>query len=186
MKLIVGLGNPGLLYKSTRHNIGFMVLDAYAKEHNLKFKNKKEFKGDVCIEKEFILLKPLTYMNNSGEAVLSVKNFYKIDVKDILVISDDFNIPFLKLRLREKGSSGGHNGLKSIIEKISSNEFNRLRFGLGSPEHNNIDFVLSKFSKDELEQIEKTYPKTNETINEFIKGTAFDLIMNKFNVSESI
>ena len=186
MRLVVGLGNPGLLYKKTRHNIGFMVLDAYSKEKGIKLKTKKDFKGEVFVGKDYVLLKPSTYMNKSGEAVVAVKNFYKIDAKDILVISDDFNIPFLKLRLREKGSAGGHNGLKSIIELTGSSEFNRLRIGLGAPEHNNIDFVLSSFEKEDLKEIEKIFPKTNEIIDEFIKGTAYDSIMNKFNVNESI
>ena len=186
MKLIVGLGNPDLKYKNTRHNVGFMVLDSYAKEKGYSFKLKKEFKGEIYLDKEFILLKPLTYMNLSGESIRSVVNFYKIDIDDILVISDDFNIPFLKLRLRNKGSAGGHNGLKSIIANLGSEDFKRLRFGLGSPEYDTIDYVLSKFSKEELKKIEDTTTKTNKIIDMFIAGEPFDLIMNRFNTNESI
>ena len=186
MKLVVGLGNPELRYKNTRHNVGFMVLDNYAKENKYSLKTKKEFKGDIYISKEFILLKPLTYMNLSGESVRAVTNFYKIDAEDILVISDDFNIPFLKLRLRNKGSAGGHNGLKSIIASLGSEDFKRLRFGLGSPEYDTVNYVLSKFSKEEIKKINETLKKTNEIIDMFIKGESFDLIMNRYNVNESI
>lgn len=181
MRLVVGLGNPQLKYKNTRHNVGFMVLDAFLKNKKIKLKNKPEFKGEIYVDKDFIFLKPLTYMNLSGQSVNLVKNYYKIDEKDILIISDDFNLPFLKLRLREKGSAGGHNGLKNIIQEIGSSDFNRLRIGLGSPEIETIDFVLSKFSKEELKQLENIYINTNEIIEEFINGKTYDSIMNRFN-----
>ncbi len=186
MKLIVGLGNPDLKYKNTRHNVGFMVLDNYAESKRYSFKTKKEFKGDLYIDKDFILLKPLTYMNLSGESVRAVVNFYKIDIDDILIISDDFNIPFLKIRLRNKGSAGGHNGLKSIISNLGSENFKRLRFGLGQPEYDTIDYVLSKFSKDELKKMKESFVKTDEIIDMFIKGESFDLIMNRYNVNDSL
>lgn len=186
MRLVVGLGNPGQEYQNTRHNIGFMVIDSYANANNLSFRMKKDFKGEIYIDKDFCLLKPTTYMNLSGESVRSVASFYKIKPEDILIVSDDFNIPFLKLRLREKGSAGGHNGLKSIIQELGSQEFNRLRVGLGSPEINTINFVLSRFSKEETKKIEEIYTKTNEIIKEFVLGKPFDLIMNRFNINESI
>ena len=187
MKLVVGLGNPDLKYKDTRHNVGFMVLDSYAKEKGYTLKTKKDFKGDVYISKDFILLKPLTYMNLSGESVKAVSNFYRIDPTDILVISDDFNIPFSKLRLRQKGSAGGHNGLKSIIEELGSKEFKRLRYGLGASSFDStIDYVLSKFTAEDLKIINESFTTTNEIIDMFIKGESFDLIMNKFNVNESL
>ncbi|MBP5342559.1 aminoacyl-tRNA hydrolase [bacterium] len=187
MKLIVGLGNPGLKYKNTRHNVGFMVLNAFAEQNNYKFKNKREFKGEIYIDKNFILLKPDTFMNLSGDSVRKVVNFYKIDPSDILVICDDFNIPFLKLRLRMKGSSGGHNGLKSIIQNIGSEDFPRLRIGLGEPDENDIvDYVLSKFSKADLDKFKSLYSKTNDLIDEFILDRSIDLIMNRYNTNESL
>lgn len=188
MKLIVGLGNPGLKYKNTRHNVGFMVLNAYAEENKLKFKEKREFKGEVYIDKNFILLKPTTFMNLSGDSIRLVQNFYKIDPEDILVICDDFNLPFLKLRLRKKGSAGGHNGLKSIIENINSEEFSRLRIGIGLPDENYdiIDYVLSKFTKEHLDAFKKAYKTTNDIIDDFINDMSFDLIMNRYNTNESL
>lgn len=186
MKLIVGLGNPDLKYKNTRHNIGFMALDYYAKEKRYSFKKKKEFKGEVYLSKDFILLKPLTYMNLSGESVQAVSNFYKISPEDILVISDDFNIPFLKLRLRNKGSAGGHNGLKSIISQVGSEDFKRIRVGLGSPEYDTIDFVLSKFSIEDIKQMDVTFEKIKEAIDLFIEDKPFDIIMNKYNTNEPL
>lgn len=184
MKLIVGLGNPGIEYKNTRHNIGFLVIDEFARSKNLEFKNSKPFKALIYKDNNFILLKPLTYMNLSGESVKKVQDFYKINSKDILIISDDFNLDFLRLRLREKGSSGGHNGLKSIISSIGTEEFNRLRIGLGEVQYDTVDFVLGKFDKDKLKKIESIYPKTNEIIEYFIDGKPYDYIMNHFNVNE--
>ena len=188
MKLIVGLGNPGLKYKNTRHNVGFMVINAFAENNNLKFKTKKEFKGEVSINKDFILLKPATYMNLSGDSVRPICDFYKIDPEDTLVICDDFNLPFLKLRLRKKGSAGGHNGLKSIIENINSEEFPRLRIGIGLPDENYdiIDYVLSKFTKEHLDAFKKAYKTTNDIIDDFINDMSFDLIMNRYNTNESL
>lgn len=182
MKLIVGLGNPGDKYQNTRHNVGFMVIDAFMNKYGYTMKQDKKFKGEIYLNKDFILLKPQTYMNLSGESVQAVKNFYKVNVEDILVISDDFNLPFLKMRIRPKGSAGGHNGLKNIIQLTGSENFPRLRIGLGSPEYDTIDFVLKKFSKDELKSFEdEVYPKTNDLIESFTKGEAIDKLMNKYN-----
>ncbi|MCB9498456.1 MAG: aminoacyl-tRNA hydrolase [Bacillales bacterium] len=181
MKLVVGLGNPDRKYKNTRHNVGFMVLDAFANKNGYVLKEEAKFQGLVYKDQEFVLLKPLTYMNLSGDSVYKTASFYKISPEDILIISDDFNLPFLKLRLREKGSAGGHNGLKSIIASLSSESFNRLRIGLGEPEEGAIDFVLSKLGKKEKAAFEEIYPQTNEIISEFIQGIPFDTIMNKFN-----
>ena len=187
MKLIVGLGNPDSKYKNTRHNVGFMVLDAFLKEKGYSLTLKKEFRGNVYISKDFILLEPITYMNLSGDAVQLVAKYYKIDPEDILIISDDFNLPLLKLRLRQKGSAGGHNGLKSIIACLNSENFKRVRVGLGEPSKEIVDYVLSKFSKEELKRFEsELYPRTNEIISRFINGENFDLIMNQFNQNESL
>ncbi len=156
--LIVGLGNPGEKYENTRHNIGFKVVDAFAKACKTEFETSKL--GDVAKVKwkgrTIILLKPSTFMNLSGKAV----NFYlqkeKIKIENLLVIVDDLALPYGKLRMRGKGSDGGHNGLKDIQLKIQTNKFARLRFGIGSDfnKGKQIDFVLSEWSEEETNQME--------------------------------
>ena len=168
MKLIVGLGNPDKTYENTRHNIGFMAIDSYAKENNYTFRMEKSFIGEIYKDREFILLKPHTYMNLSGNSVSLVSSYFKIEPKDILIISDDFNLEFSKIRYRDKGSAGGHNGLKSIISSLSTEEFPRLRIGLGSPTINTINFVLAKFSKEEVETLNNVFTRTNKMIDAFI------------------
>jgi len=186
MKLIVGLGNPEKKYDNTRHNIGFMVVDSYAQTKRIEFKNSVKLNSLVYKDKDYVLLKPLTYMNNSGIAIKKAMDFYKIEKEDLLVIVDDFNIDFATLRLRYKGSAGGHNGLKSIIQNVGGDDFKRIRVGLGDVKNNCIDFVLSQFSKSDIKTLEeKVYPKTNEIIDSFIKGQDFDKLMNIYNVNES-
>ena len=153
MKLIVGLGNFGKEYQNTRHNIGFMALDYYAKKNNFSI-DKKKFKGlytEISINGEKILLvKPQTYMNLSGECMRDFISYFHIDIKDILVIYDDMDLDVGVLRLREKGSAGGHNGIKNIIQNIKSNEFKRVRVGISKDiNRNTIDYVLGKFSEEE-------------------------------------
>lgn len=155
MKLIIGLGNPGKEYENTRHNSGFCVLDAIAKECNVTLSQKK-FKALIAntrIGSESVLLmKPQTYMNLSGEAVIQAMNFYHIETKDILVIYDDLDLPIGKIRLREKGSAGGQNGMKNIIAHLHTQEFNRIRVGIGKDSRVPvIDWVLGKIRKDEIE-----------------------------------
>lgn len=152
MRLIVGLGNPGLRYKNTRHNVGFLVIEELAREIGLKFK-KKQFKGLVGegwanLEK-IILLKPLTYMNLSGLSIASLIKKHSISAQQLLVICDDINLKLGTLRLRDSGSAGGHNGLKSIIQEVGTNNFARLRIGIGKDRKNSFlsDFVLQPFSK---------------------------------------
>jgi PTH1 family peptidyl-tRNA hydrolase len=152
MKIIVGLGNPGLKYKNTKHNIGFKVLDALAKKHRLRIK-KKGFHGIYGIGRiagrEVMLFKPLTYINLSGEAVEAVSASHLRDKKDLLVVNDDLDLPFGCIRLRERGSSGGHKGLTSIIEKIGP-DFARLKVGIkiNEPPLNAAAYVLSSFPRD--------------------------------------
>lgn len=155
MKLIVGLGNPGKEYENTRHNSGFKVMDAIAKECNVEIDQKK-FKSSIAqtrIGNESVLLmKPQTYMNLSGEALIQAINFYHIDITDILVIYDDLDLPIGKVRLREKGSAGGQNGMKNIIQNLHTQEFHRIRVGIGKdPRIPVIDWVLGKIRKEELE-----------------------------------
>lgn len=158
MKLIVGLGNPGKEYENTRHNSGFKVLDAIAKECNVDITQKK-FKALIAntrIGSESVLLmKPQTYMNLSGEAVIQAVNFYHLDPSDILVIYDDLDLPVGKIRLRQKGSAGGQNGMKNIIAHLHTNEFDRIRVGIGKdPRVPVVDWVLGKIRKEELQDYE--------------------------------
>ena len=139
MKLIVGLGNPGSQYENTRHNAGFIAIDEFAKRHNLEFSLEPKLKGAIAKaqidgEKVF-LLKPMTYMNLSGESVIAVLNYYKIEVEDMIVISDDLDSPLGRIRLRDHGSSGGHNGHKNIVNHIHTETYKRIKIGIGRDEH---------------------------------------------------
>ena len=164
MKLIVGLGNFEDKYLFTRHNAGFMAVDFFAQEHGQTFKDESNFKAKVAKFKldaeDIILLKPSTYMNLSGEAVIAVMNFYKIDVKDILVVYDDISLDLGIMRFRANGSDGGHNGIKSIMKVLSTQNFDRLKIGIGpQPPIPSESFVLQNFSKEELETIKQVLKK---------------------------
>ena len=173
MKLIVGLGNPGLKYEKTRHNIGFDILDLLAKKVKLGSVKEKfngiigefNFKGE-----KILFLKPQTFMNLSGDCVGAVIKFYKIEKEDILIVYDDMDLPLGKLRFKEKGSSGGHNGIKSIISHIGE-EFSRIKCGIGKPivKDNNIDFVLGKFSKEEQIIVDEMMVNGIECIENFLE-----------------
>jgi len=184
MKIIVGLGNPGFRYKRTKHNVGFMVLDLFAKEHGIRLKNKGFGGlygiGRICGE-ETLLFKPLTYMNLSGGAVEAV-SLSKLDKTDsLLVVSDEYNLPLGVIRLREKGSAGGHNGLQSIIERIGV-DFNRLRVGVGSenmPE-DKARYVLSPFVRAERRVLDETVKRAMESIESWIKSGIKET-MEKYN-----
>lgn len=182
--LIAGLGNFGLEYANTRHNIGFMILDAFAKASNISFKPARY--GDLAEvrikSKELILLKPSTYMNLSGNAVRYWLQKQDIEESNLLVIVDDLALPFGQLRLRKKGSDGGHNGLKHISQILGHEEYPRLRFGIGNEnkQFNTIDFVLGQWSPDEQSKL----PERIEVAGEIIKSFAFtgiDRTMNIYN-----
>lgn len=168
--LVVGLGNPGEKYENTRHNIGFKVLDEFAEERNAKFETVKL--GDVATAKwkgrTVILLKPSTFMNLSGKAVNYYMQKEKIPLEKVMIITDDIALPFGKLRLKGKGSDGGHNGLKSIQEVLGTSSYARLRFGVGNEFHKGqqVDYVLGEWSEEEL----KTLTERIKTATEFIKG----------------
>ena len=181
MKLIVGLGNPGKEYVNTRHNIGFMVLDRFAKTTEWKNKWNALYTETNINGEKILLIKPQTYMNLSGNALINFINFYKINLEDILVIHDDLDLPVGTYRLKINSSSGGHNGIKSIIEILGTNSFARLKIGIGSNKQiDTKDYVLGKFTKEEQEVLEKLYPTFNEIINSFIiKG--INESMNKYN-----
>ena len=154
MKLIVGLGNPGKEYNKTRHNVGFIVVDNYL--NNVKWETKKDceiFITDIGNNK-VCFMKPLTFMNLSGNAVSRIANFYKIDINDILVIHDDLDLPIGSFKLKINSSSGGHNGIKSIIDNLHSDAFARLKIGIGkSNDIPTVDYVLGKLSKKEIEDL---------------------------------
>lgn len=158
--VIAGLGNPGMIYENTRHNAGFMALDKLAEQEHIKinhFKCKSYTEIITLADKRCLLLKPQTYMNNSGEAIAEAMQFYKIDISHLIVIFDDISLPVGKLRIRRKGSAGGHNGIKSIIEWTDSEDFARIKLGVGQKPHKDMnlaDWVLSKFSQQELVQIQ--------------------------------
>lgn len=184
MKLIIGLGNIGKEYERTRHNVGFMVLDEYSKS-NFEFKLEAKLKSNIAITniqgEKVIFIKPTTYMNLSGEALRAVMNFYKIDVSDILVIYDDLDMPTGKVRLRVKGSAGGHNGIKSIISNIGTQDFKRIKIGIDKAKYDVVDYVLGKFTQDELASLNQGIEISIKVIDEFIKNTPFDKIMNMYN-----
>ena len=186
MKLIIGLGNPGKEYENTRHNIGYMVIDEFLKSLDTTFTWQNKFNSLYTTinvkEEKVILVKPTTYMNLSGEAVQKFVNFYKIALSDLLVIQDDLDLPLSKYRLKINSNSGGHNGIKNIIANLGTNAFLRLKIGISK---NNLidtkDYVLGHFNSEELELLKEIYPKLNNLINDFIKGTNPDILMNKYN-----
>ena len=171
MKLIVGLGNPGKEYENTRHNMGFLYLDYYAKKNNILL-NKNKFEGlygeTIINDEKVIFLKPQKYINLSGEVVKKFVDYFKIDIKDILIICDDLDTPIGKYRIRSKGSSGGHNGLKNIELMLSTQNYTRLKIGISNnKEIDTKDYVLGKLNKDSINEIEKNYEIVNDIINDF-------------------
>lgn len=185
MKLIVGLGNPGKAYKDTRHNVGFMFVDNVAKKLNLKFSLDKAKKCEIVqtnigLEK-VIFIKPQTYMNLSGDSVIAVKNFYKIDVEDILVIYDDLDLETGKIRIRPNGSSGGHKGIQSIITNLGTQNIKRVRIGIDKVSSDKtIDYVIGNFSKADREIIDISLEKGLDIINDFI-SIPFEQVMSRYN-----
>ena len=187
MKIIVGLGNPGKPYEHTRHNIGFDVIDALAKKWDTPLTSTK-FNGMYASvhrpEGKVLLVKPVTYMNLSGECVGPLMDYFDLDVEDLIVIYDDLDLETGKLRLRQKGSAGGHNGIKSIIHHLGTQEFNRIRVGVNRPPAGMkvADYVLSKFSKEEQVIM-------NEAVDQSVKAVETALskpfleVMNQFNGS---
>ena len=174
---LIGLGNPGKKYSDSRHNIGFLLLKSLSKKYNSNFllKDKlksscSEFKINDCTYKLFL---PNTFMNNSGDAVRAIVDWYKINLDQVFIIVDDKDLPLGKIRFRKKGSSGGHNGLKSIIENLQTNNFNRIRIGIGSPQSvkgtknfNTISHVLGTISLEEKSILEKVYKRVIESIEQ--------------------
>jgi len=181
--VIVGLGNPGRGYGRTRHNVGFMMLDKISEIKKCSFKAGRGpyYYSETSLSGfPLILIKPTTYMNRSGVAVRNALKFFELDYNNLLILYDDFHLDYGVLRFRSKGSDGGHNGLKSIIYELASQDFNRLRFGIGDPSSDSVDHVLSDFSKSEEKEIDFLMDKAVEGIEIFLKS-GIDVAMNKFN-----
>lgn len=187
--LIIGLGNPGKTYEQTHHNVGFMFIDYVAEKLKITFKEEKKFKcylGEFNLNgQKHYLMKPLTYMNLSGEAVSSFVNYYKIPSEELFVIYDDMDLPLNTRRIRKTGSAGGHNGMKSIINFLGTTNILRLRIGIGRNIKKNtneevIDYVLSKFTKKELDILCETLSLAPEIVIDLINKGA-DYIMNNYN-----
>ena len=185
MKLIVGLGNPGEKYEMSRHNVGFMATDKLAKKWNIKIEKSKfeSLSGEMNGQHEKVsLVQPQTYMNLSGNSLRKWVDFYKLNPKDdILVVYDDLDLPLGKIRLRLKGSSGGHNGIKSIIENLGTDQFCRIKVGIGRPENQDIvNYVLSSFTIHERELVNDTLTTVSNILSEWVT-TPFQTLMNNYN-----
>lgn len=185
MKLIIGLGNPGKTYEHTHHNVGFDTIDILAAKWGISL-NQSKFNGMYGTvhrpEGKVMLLKPLTYMNISGECVGPIMDYFDIDVEDIIVIYDDLDLDKGKLRLRQKGSAGGHNGIKSLIQHLGTQNFNRIRIGISRPPVGMkvSDYVLSRFSKEDQPLMQDAFEKAADAC-EYALGKPFIDVMNQFN-----
>ena len=188
---LIGLGNPGKKYSKSRHNVGFLLLENLSKKYNSNFLLKDKLKS-TCSEfrindSTYRLFLPNTFMNNSGDAVLAILDWYKINLDQIFIIVDDKDLPLGKIRFRKKGSSGGHNGLKSIIEKLQTHNFNRIRIGIGSPpliketnNFNTISHVLGNISLEEKTILDKVYKRVIKSLEE-LNSKKEDFIINELN-----
>ena len=184
MKVVIGLGNPGKKYEKTRHNIGFIAVDSLRKKLNVSDEREK-FQALVSEKnidgEKVIFFKPQTFMNLSGNSVIEIVNFYKLDPKkDIIVIYDDMDLSFGDIRIREKGSSGGHNGIKSIISHIGE-EFIRIKCGIGAKEKDAVEHVLGEFNQTEQKDLEEILEKIYNCVIEMLSVQNLDRIMQKYN-----
>lgn len=185
MKIIIGLGNPGKQYEKTRHNIGFEVIDDLSRAWGIEL-NQAKHKGLYGVGhvngERVLLLKPLTYMNLSGESISAVMNFFKVEVDDIVILYDDLDMPVGKVRLRQKGSAGGHNGIKSTIAHLGTQEFNRIRIGIGRPEGQRAitDYVLGRFTAEEWTTMDSAINHCRKACEEWLEKP-FLQVMNTYN-----
>lgn len=187
VKMIVGLGNPGSKYEKTKHNIGFMAIDNIVKNLDVTFTDDKNFKaqiGSTFINHEKVyFVKPTTFMNNSGIAVKALLTYYNIDITDLIVIYDDLDMEVSKLRLRSKGSAGGHNGIESIIAHIGTQEFNRIKVGIGRPLKGMtvINHVMGQFNTEDNIAISLTLDRVVNAVKFYLQENDFEKTMQKFN-----
>jgi PTH1 family peptidyl-tRNA hydrolase len=188
MKLIAGLGNPGKKYETTRHNFGFILIDELADRWNGCFENSSKFKGEYCEirhpeHQKIFLLKPQTFMNLSGQSVGLLAQFYKLGPQDILILHDEIELPFGRLRFARKGRSAGHNGLKSVQECLGTQEYHRLKLGVGRPvevQQDLADHVLQKFSKNDFKILPNIIQKAADGVETYLSD-GIDRAMNLFN-----
>lgn len=185
MKCIVGLGNPGKKYSTTRHNVGFMVIDELLRRHSLDL-NKTKFSGNYALERianqKVLLLEPQTYMNLSGEAIRPLMDYYNVDTDDVVIVYDDLDLPTGKIRLRQKGGPGGHNGIKSTISHLGTKEFKRIRIGVGRPSTPQpvIDYVLGSFPKEQEDDVQDSITKAADAFEAWLEKPFIE-VMNEFN-----
>ena len=186
-KLIVGLGNPGEKYFETKHNVGFMLVDKLCKDLNLKFTVDKIFQSEIASTflngEKVYFIKPTTFMNESGKAVHALLTYYGLDIEDLLIIYDDLDMEVGKIRLRAKGSAGGHNGIKSIIQHIGTQVFNRVKIGIGRPKNGMsvVHHVLSTFDKDDYIGILQSIDKVDDSVNYYLQEKNFEKTMQRYN-----
>ncbi|HEC2148738.1 TPA: aminoacyl-tRNA hydrolase [Staphylococcus delphini] len=186
MKCIVGLGNIGKKYEYTRHNIGFEVIDHLLDRHQIKL-DKQKFRGAYTIERingeKVMLIEPLTLMNLSGEAVAPLMDYYDVEVDDLLVLYDDLDLAQGHVRLRQKGSAGGHNGMKSIIQMLGTSDFKRIRIGIDRPLNGMAvkDYVLQRFSTNEMKVMDTVIQHVSDAVEAFIGNEKFENVMNRYN-----
>lgn len=182
--LIIGLGNPGSKYEMTRHNLGYLVVQAFAKSRGWLFKKDLRFNALVAKgivgEKNIHMILPLTYMNLSGESVRRYVDYYKIALDGLVVVSDDLALDFGKLRLKKSGSAGGHNGLKSVELHLGTTHYMRLRMGIGHPGENVVDYVLENFSSDEQKELQVFIERGKEVLEQLLRKNV-SLVMNEVN-----
>lgn len=188
MKLVVGLGNPGSRYASTRHNVGFDVVDRIARQHGLGWESgPRQVSSDICKWRaaDALLAKPLTFMNASGPAVVGLVQFFKLEIGDVLVVVDDANLDLGRLRTRAAGSAGGHNGLKSLIQALGTDAFPRMRLGVGRGDARRdlADHVLAKFEPAERAEVEDMITRASQAVELFV-GEGIQPVMNRFNRKE--
>ena len=186
MKMIVGLGNIGTRYDETRHNTGFMVVDQLARDYHLgaftHLKQEAVAVSGVINGEKVILVKPTTFMNDSGRAVGPLVDYYDIDLDDLVIVNDDLDMPVGKVRLKTHGASGGHNGLKSIISALGTKNFNRVKVGIDHPQHGTVvSHVLGKFSKEERPKFDQAVEQAEHALEDWINGEDFAKLMNAYN-----
>ena len=186
MKMIVGLGNIGTRYDETRHNTGFMVVDQLARDYHLgaftHLKQEAVAVSGVINGEKVMLVKPTTFMNDSGRAVGPLVDYYDIDLDDLVIVNDDLDMPVGKVRLKTHGASGGHNGLKSIISVLGTKNFNRVKVGIYHPQHGTVvSHVLGKFSKEERPKFDQAVEQAEHALEDWINGEDFAKLMNAYN-----
>lgn len=186
MKMIVGLGNIGPQYDGTRHNTGFMVVEAFAQKHGIKIKTRKmnAKMGDTFIDQEKVLVvEPTTFMNDSGLAVKPLMDYFNIAVRDVMVVHDDMDLPIGKIRIKDKGSAGGHNGIKSLISSLGSEHFSRIRIGIDHPDqhHSVVNYVLGRFSKDQLPEFKIATDNAVNALEDWVADVSIPELENRYN-----